>query len=354
MQGVVCRSQKPATMSSLVNKALENHRKPDKFAVEYLETAGILDDDDPAKTREAEELIEYVDVFNEMISSKQYEQAAKHAASSPKGILRSYDTIKIFRQIDDSMDTGNSSELMFCNALMVTAKSTDNVSPGLSCEIIRCALKNQRLDLVSHWLCKNCLMYSLPMANLLMEYCSCKTSCHCGSVNLAKDIYAYLNAHRQAALCLLSAGKIHQMIQYGEDHKFTTKDYIFLCRRFPSTKLFLLLMSALCADKAPELISFPMVVNILIESNNITVLTEILQEIYTNRLISKDGRIRTLKDLMLAETISDDMTRSKWDTVVEICSENSLNDIAIELLSILTVREAMDIAAYKYLMDYIS
>ena len=341
-------------MSSMVNKALENHRQPDQFAVTYLETLGLAEDDDPEKSREAEILMDYVDTFNELISSKQYEQAARHAANSPKGILRSYDTIKTFKQIDESMNNGKSSALLFCEALMITAKGADNLSAGLSCEVIRCALKNQRLDLVSHWLSKNCLTYSLPLGNLLMDYCTCQTPCQCGTVDLAKDVFSCLNAHRQAALCLLSTGKIHQMIQYGEDHSFTADDYIYLCRRFPSTKLLLFLMSARCDDKGPELISFPMVVNILLKSDSSKVLTEILQEIYSNGLVSKDGRVRTLTDLLLAETVSDNMTRSKWDRVVELCSENSLNELAIDLLAILTVREAMDNAAYKYLMDYIS
>jgi len=354
LQGTVSKSQKPITMSRMVDLALQDHRKSDQFEVQYLEAADTTEDDDPAKKREAESLMEYMDNFNDMISSKQYKEAAKHAANSPKGALRSYETIKIFMQIDETRNSGQSTTLMFCEALMITAKSDEKMSPGLSCEVVRCALNHQKLDLVSHWLSKSCFTYSLPMANLLMEYCTCQKPCQCGSVDLAKDIFSHLNAHLQAALCLLSTGKIHQMIQYGEDHKFTADEYIYICKRFPSTKLFLLIMSAHCDEKMSNLVSLPMVVNILLTSSNTKVLTEIMQEIYTNGLTSKEGKTKTLTDLVLAETIHDNMTKSKWNEVVEICSGNLQRDVAIELLSTLAVRDAIDKAAYWCLMDYIS
>ena len=341
-----------------MNKALEDHRKPspDQLAFQSLEATGILEDDDPAKKREAETLMEYMDTFNEMLSAKKYEQAAKHAANSPKGILRSFDTMKTFKQIDttENINDGKSTAMMFCEALMATAESTEKMSAGLSCEIIKCALKNQRLDLVSYWLSKNCFTYSLPLGNLLMEYCKCKIPCKCGSLDLAKEVFSSLGAHRQASLCLLSTGKIYQMIQYGKNHQFSANDYVYLCKRFPSTKLLLLLMSAHADNNAAGLISFPMAINILLKTNNTKVLSEVLQEIYTNGLVTTHGKAKSFTDLLLQETIADDMSKSKWNKVIEFCSKNSLDEIALELLSVLTVREAIDTAAYKYLMDYIS
>lgn len=343
-------------MSKMVNKALEDHRKlsPGQMEFQNFEVTGILEDDDPAKKQEAESLMEYMDTFNEMLNNENYEQAAKHAANSPKGILRSFDTMKTFKQIDAKRKDGISTAMMFCEALMATAENSEKLSGGLSCEVLKCALNKDRLDLVSHWLSKNCFSASLPMGNMLIENCKCKRPCLCGNHDLAKEIFSSIGAHRQASLCLLATGKIHQMISYGEYHNFSASDYVYLCKQYPSTKLILFLLSAHADENIPGLITFPMAISILLQSDNKQVLSEILQDIFVNGLASVDGKRKTLTDLLLAETVNDQMSRSKWEKVIEFCCEQSLDEIALELLSVITVREAIDTAAYKYLMDYIS
>ena len=314
---------------------------------------GTTEDDDPGKKQEAESLIEYMDMFNEMMSAKEYDQAARHAANSPKGVLRSYEIMKMFKDVDTD-DCLVSPLLNFCEALMSTAKSTDKMSGGLSCEIIKGALKHGNLGLASYWISKRCLTHSLPLGNQLLDYCKCEGTCKCGSLDLAKEVFESMGAHRQASLCLLSTGKVHQLIQYGEVHSFSINDYVYLCRKFPSTKLLLFLMSAHIEDQIPGLISFPTAINILLSTENRTVLAKVLQAVYNDGLLEINGKRKTLTDVIFAETMRDDMSKSKWNQVVEFCTENSMEEIALELMSIFAVREAIDIATYKCLTDYIS
>ena len=56
-----------------------------------------FEDDDPNKEKEAEMMLEYIEKFNELFEDGKYEEAAIHAANSPKGILRTSATLAKFR-----------------------------------------------------------------------------------------------------------------------------------------------------------------------------------------------------------------------------------------------------------------
>ena len=55
------------------------------------------DDDDPNKENEAEAMLEYIEKFTELIEDGHYEEAALHAANSPKGILRTHEILNRFK-----------------------------------------------------------------------------------------------------------------------------------------------------------------------------------------------------------------------------------------------------------------
>ncbi len=59
-------------------------------------TGQMFDDDDPAKEKEAEIMLEYIEKFTELMQDEKYEEAALHAANSPKGILRTAETMQKF------------------------------------------------------------------------------------------------------------------------------------------------------------------------------------------------------------------------------------------------------------------
>lgn len=56
-----------------------------------------FDDDDPTREKEAEMMLEYIEKFNELMEEEKYESAAIHAANSPKGILRTPETLARFK-----------------------------------------------------------------------------------------------------------------------------------------------------------------------------------------------------------------------------------------------------------------
>ena len=56
-----------------------------------------FEDDDPTREKEAEMMLEYIEKFNELIEDCKYEEAAIHAANSPKSILRTPETLQRFK-----------------------------------------------------------------------------------------------------------------------------------------------------------------------------------------------------------------------------------------------------------------
>jgi hypothetical protein len=64
--------------------------------VQRVTPSNSFEDDDPTKEKEAELMLEYIEKFNELLEDERYEEAATHAANSPKGILRTPETLHRF------------------------------------------------------------------------------------------------------------------------------------------------------------------------------------------------------------------------------------------------------------------
>ena len=56
-----------------------------------------FEEDDPTKEKEAEIMLEYIEKFNELLEDHKFAEAAIHAANSPKGILRTPETLHRFK-----------------------------------------------------------------------------------------------------------------------------------------------------------------------------------------------------------------------------------------------------------------
>nr|KAG5711987.1 hypothetical protein BaRGS_026428 [Batillaria attramentaria] len=92
--------------------------------------SSTFEDDDPNKEKEAEMMLEYIEKFNELFEDDKFEEAAIHAANSPKGILRTQATLAKFR--------------------VKSAASRPN--EGLSLDCCKAGINENRLDLIYHWL----------------------------------------------------------------------------------------------------------------------------------------------------------------------------------------------------------
>lgn len=310
-----------------------------------------FDEDDPLKKKEAERLIEYADHFNDLFEFGQFELAAMHAANSPMGILRTYETMIKFKQAERK-EGQVSPLLIFCDALMATASSTQPLTGAMSSECIRCALREGHLDLATHWLAQDRLTHSIPLGDAFRDYCKCQQNCSCTCIPLAQTVYMKVGAHHQTVACLCRQGKYSIMLNYAQKHaKFTTEDYRVTLLRNPSPKLANLMLNTSSSNGKIGILSFVSVVGAFLDHNQQEMLLSVLQHLSQT---NSNNISVIMMDALFNETKSDNMTADRWLHVVNMCQEAGLLEMGIEILSILTIRDALNKASIAYSMDYIS
>lgn len=320
------------------------------------------DEDDPLKKKESERLVAYVEHFNDLIEFGLYDAAAIHAATSPKGILRTYQAMQKFKEIE--VYKGLKSPLfLFCEALMTTCTSKGDcadlhLSATMSLECISCAFKESGISLAIHWLNQPCIALSLPMGNLLSSFCHCIENCSCKCQALAESVYRTCGAHKQVAIAITRQGKHHAVIEYGRTHgNFKLADYQAILQCNPSVYLAVMLLEARVKNrKTASGISFCSIVSILLAKNETDqkVLISFLDYIKSSGIYDSKGVKYSTMDLIFQETISDGMDNDKWNRVVDLCYASGNTRLAVEVLSILLVREALNHAAISSSLDYIS
>ncbi|XP_022335234.1 clathrin heavy chain linker domain-containing protein 1-like isoform X2 [Crassostrea virginica] len=305
-----------------------------------------FEDDDPNKEKEAEMMLEYIEKFNELFEDGKYEEAAIHAANSPKGILRTSATLAKFRDVKVRL-THRSPLLAFCDAIMASVEAT-GAKPGseLSTECVECALNENRLDLLSHWISQDRLSSSRQIGDLISGHCACKVPCKCGCQALAQNVYTKLHLHHQAIICLLKQGRVHAGIQYAK-HKspFTKEMYVEVLRMCPSIQLMQALVAA--DDQGSRPLPIGVVILTVLENNSFDLVLPFIQELQ-NKTADDDPNTSLFHDAVL-----DDLETSpeQWDSLVKILQDQGYEETATNVLSTVTVMSAMKTVLYKSLAD---
>lgn len=305
-----------------------------------------FEDDDPNKEKEAEMMLEYIEKFNELFEDGKYEEAAIHAANSPKGILRTSATLAKFRDVKVRL-SHRSPLLAFCDAIMASVGAVGCKPAGeLSTECVECALNENRLDLLSHWISQDRLMLSRQIGDLISGHCGCKVPCKCGCQALAQNVYTKLHLHHQAIICLLKQGRVHAGIEYAK-HKspFTKEMYVEVLRMCPSLQLMHALVAA--DDQGSRPLPVGVVILTVLENNSFDLVLPFIQELQ-NRTADDDPNTSLFHDAVL-----DDMETStdEWDSLVKILQDQGYEETATNVLSTITVMSAMKTVLYKSLAD---
>ncbi|EDO43489.1 predicted protein [Nematostella vectensis] len=349
------KTKKRCEVLKVVMKALKDYGKiEDSTTAEQLHQLVNFDEDDPIKKKEAERLIEYCDHFNSLFDFGQFEAAAIHAANSPYGILRNYETLIRFKQVNAPVD--ENPLLMYCEALMATSSAAQPVSQAMSVEVVRCALEANHLDFATHWLAQGSLSYSIPLGDIIKKHCKCSGGrCTCTCLQLAQTIYMKINAHHRAAKCLCQQGRFVSLLQYTQRNgPFTKSDYQRLLIKKPSPELAHLMLTTKGTEKNSSILSFASVVSTLLDTGHRDVLIEVIKRLSSSSKKTKTDLSLVMNKVIFSETSQDNMSSEKWMDVVDICQGAGLMDAAVELLAALTIREALNKASIAFSMDYIS
>lgn len=141
----------------------------------------------------------FVQQFERLMSSQQYQQAMELAANSPQGILRTTDTIARFKQIPNMPGQSSSPLLQYFTLLLKkgalnTVESIELAGPVLA------KGHPQGLKHVEGWLKESKLECSEALGDLLKQY----------DVNLALSVYVRAKVPEKVIGCFLALGAREQ------------------------------------------------------------------------------------------------------------------------------------------------
>ncbi|KAK2548616.1 Clathrin heavy chain linker domain-containing protein 1 [Acropora cervicornis] len=131
------------------------------------------DDDDPTKDREAEFILQCIENFFELFEAGEVDEAALIAAHSPKGVLRTTETVDMMKKYD-ATHKDSSVTVAYWEALIPTV-AAGCMKPSIweTLECVKCLLKKGRSDLLFHWIAQDLLSLSEEAGTLILDACHC-------------------------------------------------------------------------------------------------------------------------------------------------------------------------------------
>uniref|UniRef100_A0ACB8G988 Uncharacterized protein n=1 Tax=Sphaerodactylus townsendi TaxID=933632 RepID=A0ACB8G988_9SAUR len=288
---------------------------------------------DPTQAKEAADMIEYVERFNELFARGKYDSAAIFAANCPRGILRNEETLEKFKAVG-SVKGKMLPLLMYCEALVSTSMALKHPLPAnLTTEAIKCALAEKQLGLVMYWITQQKLSLNEEAGNALYAYAEEDKHNTSKALALAQIVYSRCGAHKKAALCLCKQGQFSGAMDYIHQFKhFPTDDYIYLVKNCPNVKLIRCLTQEY-NGKPPALSLGATLIGYVTSSP---------------RRLKMDGQVSSVTNSVMPLDVLEQMmindsrcTVEEWKEIAEICYRSRKIKLGKLLISILTVQDGV-------------
>ncbi|GCC28412.1 clathrin heavy chain linker domain-containing protein 1-like isoform X1 [Chiloscyllium punctatum] len=288
----------------------------------------ILHADDPSTINEPAYLLEYVERFNKLFDDKQYKAAAKHVANCPRGILHNLEVMERFKAITEY--EGHISPLLQFFEAVMNSFSAVKHSPNakMSFEGVDCALTQNRLDLVIHWIIQQRVTCSEELGDLIYNYGDTEQRNMDTCMVLAQIVYNKCDVHKKAALCLCRCRQISGAMEYIHvSKKFSLDDYLFLMNKCPKSELIQCLTNEWNGN--PAVLSTGIAVLWLISNDHEETGFHLLKEIYDS---GQDAMERTILNDV-------NCTLEDWQEIAAKCSTHNHNELADSIFTVLTSQE---------------
>ncbi|TKR78217.1 hypothetical protein L596_019061 [Steinernema carpocapsae] len=162
----------------------------------------------------AEEL--FVRKFNLLFGNGNYQEAAKVAATAPKGILRTPQTIQQFQQCPAPPGGGATPLLQYFGMLL----DQGQLNKFETLELCRPVLQQGRKQLLEKWLQENKLECSEELGDLVRPH----------DPNIALSVYLRGNVPHKVVQCFAETGQFDKIILYAKKVGFEP-DYLFQLRQ---------------------------------------------------------------------------------------------------------------------------
>lgn len=265
----------------------------------------------------------FVRKFNNLFQSGNYQEAAKVAASAPKGILRTPQTIQRFQQV--AAQPGQSSPLLQYFGILLDKGQLNKYE---TLELCRPVLQQGRKQLLEKWLKEDKLECSEELGDLVKSV----------DQNLALSVYLRANVPGKVIQCFAETGQFQKIVMYSKKVNFTP-DYIFLLRSLMriNPEQALQFAQMLVEDDEP-LADLNQIVDVFMEMNLIQQCTSFLLDALKNNRPS-EGPLQTRlleMNLMSAPQVADAILGNQMFThydrahIAQLCEKAGLLQRALE------------------------
>lgn len=154
----------------------------------------------------------YMQQFHSLFSTAQYGEAAKIAANSPRGILRTTQTIEQFKQVPNQ--PGTLSPILQYFGILLEKGSLNKYE---SLELAKPVLVQNRKHLLEKWLKENKIECSEELGDIVRQH----------DMNLALSVYLRANVPNKVVACFAETGQFNKIVLYAKKVGYTP-DYAAL------------------------------------------------------------------------------------------------------------------------------
>ncbi|KAJ3604235.1 hypothetical protein NHX12_028976 [Muraenolepis orangiensis] len=269
----------------------------------------------------AEEL--FARKFNTLFTQGSYSEAAKVAASAPKGVLRTADTIRKFQGVP--AQPGQASPLLQYFGILLDQGQLNKFE---SLELCRPVLQQGRKQLLEKWLKEDKLECSEELGDLVKA----------SDPTLALSVYLRANVPNKVIQCFAETGQFQKIVLYAKKVGYTP-DWVFLLRNVMrvSPEQGLQFAQMLIQDEEP-LANINQIVDVFVEGSLIQQCTSfLLDALKNNRPAEGHLQTRLLEmNLIHAPQVADAILGNQMFThydrphVAQLCEKAGLLQRALE------------------------
>ncbi|OSD03000.1 clathrin heavy chain [Trametes coccinea BRFM310] len=267
----------------------------------------------------------YIKQYQQLFQSGQYGEAAKIAANSPRGILRTAQVIESFKAAP-SPPGGLSPILQYFGILLEKGE----LNQLESIELARPVLQQGRKQLLEKWLKENKLTCSEELGDIVRPF----------DMTLALSIYLRANVHNKVIACFAELGQIDKILLYAKKTGYTP-DYVGLLQHIMrvNPEKGAEFATQLVKDEAGPLVDVERVVDIFMSQNMIQPATSFLLEaLKDNKPEQAHLQTRLLEmNLLHAPQVADAilvnqiLTHFDRPRIANLCEKAGLLQRALEL-----------------------
>ncbi|XP_041645775.1 clathrin heavy chain linker domain-containing protein 1-like [Cheilinus undulatus] len=315
--------QQQVPLEELLGSTMENFRQSSDEDSRSINVQ-LFEDDEPCGVDQSKLLSGHLEKFIELFDSAQYEEAALHAARSPRGVLRNLDTMEMFKGVTTPQGSFPPL-LLFFEALLLTLPAGDKLSAALSVEMVDCALQHNNTQLVNHTITHNKLTCSQVLGDILTEHAQ-KNSCVSDlCLALATVTYEACRLDRKTALSMCKRGLFHSTAEFISNCKdLTAEDCMWVLYHSPSL-LLLQLLTESQQDQAAILSAGVVLSTLLTDPSQQELALQLL-----NSFVSRGQGV--LEKVILEDSRS---SVDDWSNIASQCSRLNHAGLSQVILSIL-------------------